>query len=153
MPDKDYNFRFIPARRIKSNRENYCRNKRKFRRLKSGWRLGDETLAGGKVRRAGRPALGKNGLVSIVTTAPNERISRKVLKQQIGQRFFGASGLKGFYDWQSVRRFTSLALPATHLRLPPARRQSVIFGSDRMARNGSANPQDICVERTDCLPD
>jgi lipopolysaccharide heptosyltransferase I len=94
----------------------------------------------------------KNGLVSIVTTAPNEReLAEKVLKNsKSGKVFLAQPGLKGFYELaKRAKIYVGGDTGPTHLAVAAGAPTIGIFGPTEWRRNGSANPQDICVERTD----
>jgi heptosyltransferase I len=94
----------------------------------------------------------ENGLVSIVTTAPNEKdLARKVTQHsRSGKVFTAQTSLKGFYELaKRARVYVGGDTGPTHLAVAAKTPIVGIFGPTEWWRNGSPNAQDICVERTD----
>ena len=94
----------------------------------------------------------ENGLTSVVTTAPNETdLARKVLENSRSGKVFAAqTTLKGFYELaKRARIYVGGDTGPTHLAVAAATPVVGIFGPTEWWRNGSPNPQDICVERDD----
>lgn len=94
----------------------------------------------------------ENRLYSIVTTAPNEiDLARKVLRNsKSGKVSIAQPTLKGFYE---LAKLASLYIGGdtapTHLAVAARAPVVGIFGATEWWRNGSPNPDDICVERVD----
>jgi lipopolysaccharide heptosyltransferase I len=100
----------------------------------------------------------ETGLVSIVSTAPNEKaLARKVLQNsRTGRTFAVEPSLKGFYELaRRARLYVGGDTGPTHLAVAASCPVVGIFGPTEWWRNGSPNPSDICVERTgiDCRTD
>ncbi len=94
----------------------------------------------------------ENGLVSVVTTAPNETVlAQKVLQNsKSGKVFLAATSLKGFYELaRRARVYVGGDTGPTHLAVAANAPVVGIFGPTEWWRNGSPNSQDICVERND----
>jgi len=94
----------------------------------------------------------ETGLASIVTTAPNEKnLARKVLENsKSGKVFHAQPSLKGFYELaKRARIYVGGDTGPTHLAVAANCPIVGIFGPTEWWRNGSPNPQDICVERND----
>lgn len=94
----------------------------------------------------------ENGLISLVTTAPNEKdLARKVLENSRSGRAFAAqTSLKGFYELaKRARIYVGGDTGPTHLAVAARAPVVGIFGPTEWWRNGSPNPLDICVERND----
>jgi len=94
----------------------------------------------------------ENGLVSIVTTAPNEReLAEKVLhNSKSGKVFLTEPGLKGFYELaKRAKIYIGGDTGPTHIAVAAGAPIVGIFGPTEWWRNGSPNPSDICIERTD----
>jgi lipopolysaccharide heptosyltransferase I len=94
----------------------------------------------------------ETGLTSIVTTAPNEKdLARKVLENSKSGKVFAAqTSLKGFYELaKRARIYVGGDTGPTHLAIAADCPIVGIFGPTEWWRNGSPNPQDICVERND----
>ncbi len=91
-------------------------------------------------------------LVSIITTAPNEiELARKVLQNsRSGKVILAQPGLKGFYELaKQARIYIGGDTAPMHLAAAAGTPIVGIFGPTEWRRNGSPNPLDICVERTD----
>jgi lipopolysaccharide heptosyltransferase I len=94
----------------------------------------------------------ENRLVSIVTTAPNEKnLAEKVLQNSRSGKVFAAQPtLKGFYELaKRARVYVGGDTGPTHLAIAAGAPTVGIFGPTEWWRNGSPNPKDICVERDD----
>lgn len=94
----------------------------------------------------------ENGLVSIITTAPNETdLAWKVLENSKSGKVFAAqTSLKGFYELaKRARIYVGGDTGPTHLAVAANCPIVGIFGPTEWWRNGSPRPADICVERTD----
>ena len=94
----------------------------------------------------------KLGLVSIVTTAPNEiDLAEKVSANSNSGKFFVKTPtLKGFYELaKRAKIYIGGDTAPTHLAVAAYCPVVGIFGPTEWWRNGSPNPNDICVERHD----
>jgi ADP-heptose:LPS heptosyltransferase len=94
----------------------------------------------------------ENRLFSIVTTAPNETdLAGRVLRaNKTGRIFHAAPGLKGFYELaKRAKIYVGGDTGPTHLAVAAGAPVVGIFGPTEWWFNGSPNPSDICVERTD----
>ena len=94
----------------------------------------------------------ENNLVSVVTTAPNEiELARKVLQNRLsGKTVLAQPSLKGFYELSKrARVYIGGDTAPTFLAIAANAPVVGIFGPTEWWRNGSPNPNDICVERTD----
>lgn len=94
----------------------------------------------------------ENKLVSAVTTAPNESsLAEKVLQNsRSGKAFSFQPSLKGFYELaKRAKIYVGGDTGPTHLAVAAKTPIVGIFGPTEWWRNGSPNPLDICVERTD----
>ena len=94
----------------------------------------------------------EHGLMSIITTAPNETdLAEKVLQNsKSGKAFAAQTTLKGFYELaRRARVYVGGDTGPTHLAVAAKAPVVGIFGPTEWWRNGSPNPHDICVERTD----
>jgi lipopolysaccharide heptosyltransferase I len=94
----------------------------------------------------------ENGLVSVVTTAPNEKnLAQKVLQNSKSGRIFAAqTSLKGFYELaKRARIYVGGDTGPTHLAVAAGAPVVGIFGPTEWWRNGSPRAEDICVERND----
>jgi lipopolysaccharide heptosyltransferase I len=92
------------------------------------------------------------GLVSIVTTAPGEsELAMKVVEASRSQNLVTAEPtLKGFYELaRRAELYVGGDTGPTHLALAAGCPVVGIFGPTEWWRNGSLNPDDICVERND----
>jgi len=94
----------------------------------------------------------ENGLVSVITTAPNEiKLAEKVLQNSKSNRVFLAQpSLKGFYELaKRTEIYIGGDTAPTHLAVAANAPVVGIFGATEWWRNGSPRAGDICVERTD----
>lgn len=96
----------------------------------------------------------KNRLISVVTTAPNEKektLAEKVLKSSRSGKIITAHpNLKGFYELaKRAAVYVGGDTGPTHLAVAAGAPIVGIFGPTSWKINGSPNPQDICAERTD----
>jgi heptosyltransferase-1 len=94
----------------------------------------------------------ESGLVSVVTTAPQEsKLARKVLENsRSGKTFAAQTSLKGFYELaKRAKIYVGGDTGPTHLAVAANAPVVGIFGPTEWWRNGSPNPADICVERSD----
>jgi heptosyltransferase I len=94
----------------------------------------------------------ENGLVSVVTTAPNEaHLAEKVLQNsKSGKARAAQTSLKGFYELaKRTKIYVGGDTGPTHLAVAANAPVVGIFGPTEWWRNGSPNPMDICVERND----
>lgn len=94
----------------------------------------------------------KFGLASIVATAPNEiELAEKVLSNsRSGKITLAQPSLKGFFELaKRARVYVGGDTGPTHLAIAAGTPVVGIFGPTEWWRNGSPNPQDICVERND----
>ena len=94
----------------------------------------------------------ENNLVSVITTAPNETdLAAKVQKNsKSGKVFLAQPSLKGFYELaRRAKIYVGGDTGPTHLAVAAKTPLVGIFGPTEWWRNGSPNPSDVCVERTD----
>jgi heptosyltransferase I len=94
----------------------------------------------------------ENGLVSVVSTAPNEiDLAQKVLQNsKSGKVLLAQTSLKGFYELaKRAKIYVGGDTGPTHLAVAANAPVVGIFGPTEWWRNGSPNLQDICVERND----
>ena len=94
----------------------------------------------------------ETGLFSIVATAPNEtELAQRVLSaNRSGRIFHAAPTLKGFYELaKQAKVYVGGDTGPTHLAVAANAPVVGIFGPTEWWFNGSPNPSDICVERTD----
>ncbi|MCU1287998.1 MAG: ADP-heptose--LPS heptosyltransferase [Acidobacteria bacterium] len=94
----------------------------------------------------------KEGLFSIVTTAPNEKeLAEKALRgSKSGKVLLTQPTLKGFYELvKRAKVYVGGDTGPTHLAVAAGAPIVGIFGPTEWWRNGSPNRRDICVERTD----
>ena len=94
------------------------------------------------------------GLISIVTTAPNEKektLAEKVFKSAKSNKIILANpGLKSFYELaKRAAIYIGGDTGPTHLAVAAGAPTVGIFGPTEWWFNGSPNPLDICVERAD----
>lgn len=94
----------------------------------------------------------ENGLVSIITTAPNEIELAETVRRssRSGKTTLAQPTLKGFYELakRAVVYIGGDTAP-THLAVAAKTPLVGIFGPTEWWRNGSPNEDDVCVERTD----
>jgi lipopolysaccharide heptosyltransferase I len=94
----------------------------------------------------------ENGLVSVVSTAPNESVlAQKVWQNsKSGKVLLAQTSLKGFYELaKRAKIYVGGDTGPTHLAVAAQTPVVGIFGPTEWWRNGSPNPKDICVERAD----
>ena len=94
----------------------------------------------------------EKGLRSVVTTGPNERmLAAKVAESSKTNRLLLAEpGLKAFYEL--VKRasvYVGGDTGPTHIAVAAGTAVVGLFGPTEWWRNGSINPDDICIERND----
>ena len=92
------------------------------------------------------------GLESIVVTGPNEAdlASRVIGASRSGKAISAQPSLKGFYELaKRARIYVGGDTGPTHLAIAAGAPIVGIFGPTEWWRNGSLNPDDICVERLD----
>jgi len=100
----------------------------------------------------------KLGLSSVVAIGPNDDIlGETVIKySHSGRAILERSGLKGFYELaKRARLYVGGDTGPTHIAIAAGTPVVGIFGPTEWWRNGSTNPDDICVERNeiDCRVD
>ncbi len=94
----------------------------------------------------------ENGLISVITTAPNERelAERALRNSNSGKVFTAQPSLKGFYELaKQAKIYVGGDTGPTHLAVAAGAPVIGIFGPTEWWRNGSPNAGDICVERLD----
>ncbi len=94
----------------------------------------------------------ESGLTAIVTTGPNEDdLAEKVMaNSRTGKLIFAQPTLKGFYELaKRARIYVGGDTGPTHIAVAAGAPVVGLFGPTEWWRNGSTNPDDICVERTD----
>ena len=94
----------------------------------------------------------ENGLMSVVTTAPNEReLAEKALSNsKSGKVLTAQPSLKGFYELAKLAKiYIGGDTGPTHLAIAARAPVVGILGPTEWWRNGSPNVDDICVERLD----
>jgi lipopolysaccharide heptosyltransferase I len=94
----------------------------------------------------------ENGLVSVVATGPGELdLADRVLRaSQSGKVFLAQPSLKGFYELaKRARIYIGGDTGPTHIAVAAKAPIIGIFGPTEWWRNGSPNPDDICIERGD----
>ncbi|HLM02899.1 MAG TPA: lipopolysaccharide heptosyltransferase I [Pyrinomonadaceae bacterium] len=94
----------------------------------------------------------ENGLIPVVTTAPNENaLAEKVLKNSKSGKAFAVNlSLKGFYELaKRARIYVGGDTGPTHLAAAAKAPMVGIFGPTEWWRNGSPNEADIAVGRAD----
>jgi lipopolysaccharide heptosyltransferase I len=94
----------------------------------------------------------ENKLISIVTTAPNEiELANRVLQNShSGKAMLAQPSLKGFYELaKQAKIYIGGDTAPTFLAVAAKAPVVGIFGPTEWWRNGSPNPDDICIERND----
>jgi lipopolysaccharide heptosyltransferase I len=94
----------------------------------------------------------ENKLVSVITTAPGENVlAEKALRaSRSGKAILATPTLKGFYELaRRARVYVGGDTGPTHLAVAAGAPVVGIFGPTEWWFNGSPNPLDICIERTD----
>lgn len=92
------------------------------------------------------------GIKSVVVTAPSEMglAERAQLASKSGKLLLAQPSLKGFYELaKQAHIYVGGDTGPTHLAIAAGTPVVGIFGPTEWWRNGSPNPEDICVERTD----
>ncbi len=91
-------------------------------------------------------------IISIVATGPKELdLAEKVAaNSRIGNLVLAQPGLKGFYELvKRARVYIGGDTGPTHIAVAAGAPVVGLFGPTEWWRNGSPNPGDICVQRTD----
>lgn len=94
----------------------------------------------------------ERGLFSIVATGPNERdLAEKVAAySRSGKLLLAQPSLKGFYELvKAAKIYIGGDTGPTHIAVAAGVPIVGLFGPTEWWRNGSPNPDDICVERND----
>jgi ADP-heptose:LPS heptosyltransferase len=94
----------------------------------------------------------ENRLISVVTTAPNEKLlaERVMRASRSGKTLAATPSLKGFYELaRRARLYVGGDTGPTHLAVAAKAPIVGLFGPTEWWYNGSPNPGDVCVERTD----
>lgn len=94
----------------------------------------------------------ENNLTAVITTAPNEiELANQVLhRSRSGRVTLAQPSLKGFYELaKRAKIYIGGDTAPTHLAVAAKTPIVGIFGPTEWWRNGSPNPNDICVERDD----
>jgi lipopolysaccharide heptosyltransferase I len=94
----------------------------------------------------------KLGLASVVTIGPNEdALAATVIQNsRSGKTIVAKPSLKGFYELaKRARLYVGGDTGPTHIAIAAGAPIVGIFGPTEWWRNGSLNPDDICVERND----
>lgn len=94
----------------------------------------------------------ENGLVSVVATGPGELdlANRVLAASRSGKVILAQPSLKGFYELaKRARIYIGGDTGPTHIAVAAKAPIVGIFGPTEWWRNGSPDPNDICVERTD----
>jgi heptosyltransferase I len=94
----------------------------------------------------------KLGLAPVVTIGPGEEeLGETVLKNsKSGKTTIAKTSLKGFYELaKRARLYVGGDTGPTHLAIAAKTPVVGIFGPTEWWRNGSTNPDDVCIERTD----
>ena len=92
------------------------------------------------------------GMESIVVTGPNESAlaSEVLAASRSGKTILAEPSLKGFYELaKRARIYIGGDTGPTHLAIAAGAPVVGVFGPTEWWRNGSLNPNDICVERLD----
>lgn len=92
------------------------------------------------------------GIVPIVTTGPGDlELADIVLKNSLsGKTIYAQPSLKGFYELaKRASLYVGGDTGPTHIAFAAGAPIVGLFGPTEWWRNGSLNPSDICVERTD----
>lgn len=100
----------------------------------------------------------KKGIASVVTTGPNEGpLAEKVAaNSRSGHAILSQPGLKGFFELAKLATiYIGGDTGPTHIAMAAGAPVVGLFGPTEWWRNGSINPDDICVERNeiDCRVD
>ena len=92
------------------------------------------------------------GLVSIIATGPNETdlAAKAAANSRSGKLILAQPSLKGFYELaKRAQIYIGGDTGPTHIAIAAGAPVVGLFGPTEWWRNGSTNPADICVERTD----
>ncbi|HMM79052.1 MAG TPA: lipopolysaccharide heptosyltransferase I [Pyrinomonadaceae bacterium] len=92
------------------------------------------------------------GLTPIVVTGPNENDLADIVRANSGSEriIFAQPSLKGFYELaKAATVYVGGDTGPTHLAIAASAPVVGIFGPTEWWRNGSLDPEDLCVERTD----
>jgi len=94
----------------------------------------------------------KLGLASVIAIGPNEdELAAKVLaNSNSGKAFVAKPSLKGFYELAKLSRlYVGADTGPMHIAVAAGTPIVGIFGPTEWWRNGSTNPDDICVQRNE----
>ncbi len=94
----------------------------------------------------------EKGLISIVATGPKESDLADTVEtnSKTGKLVLAQPSLKGFYELvKHARVYVGGDTGPTHLAVAAGAPVVGLFGPTEWWRNGSPNPDDICVQRTD----
>ena len=94
----------------------------------------------------------KYGMMSVVATGPNEdELAETVLQNsRSGKLLLTQPSLKGFFELaKGAKIYVGGDTGPTHIAVAAGAPVVGLFGPTEWWRNGSPNPADICVERTD----
>ena len=94
----------------------------------------------------------EKGLRSIITTGPNEDDLAETVaaSSRSGKLIFAQPSLKGFYELaKRASIYVGGDTGPTHIAVAAGTPVVGLFGPTEWWRNGSPNPDDICVERND----
>ncbi|MBC7900987.1 MAG: lipopolysaccharide heptosyltransferase I [Saprospiraceae bacterium] len=94
----------------------------------------------------------EHGLVSLIATGPDEaELAGRILQNsRPGRAFAIQPTLKGFFELSKLAKaYIGGDTGPTHLAIAAGTPVVGIFGPTEWWRNGSTNPDDICVERLD----
>ena len=94
----------------------------------------------------------EKGIASIISTGPNEsELAEKVVANSRSEKLIVAQpSLKGFYELaKRARVYVGGDTGPTHIAVAAGAPVVGLFGPTEWWRNGSPDPDDICVERTD----
>ncbi|MBX3288920.1 MAG: lipopolysaccharide heptosyltransferase I [Acidobacteria bacterium] len=92
------------------------------------------------------------GIVSVVATGPAEsELAERVMRASRSEKIISSQpSLKGFYELAKMATvYVGGDTGPTHLAIAAGAPVVGIFGPTEWWRNGSTNPDDICVERND----
>ncbi len=94
----------------------------------------------------------ETGMVSVITTAPNETALAQTVAEnsRSGKLLLSQPSLKGFYELaKRASIYVGGDTGPTHLAVAAGAPVVGLFGPTEWWRNGSLTPDDICVERED----
>ena len=113
--------------------------------------MGHQIMASRAVRRACRPALGIGWAGIIVTTGPGEEaLASNDGEQSFRELHLASPTLKGFFELaKRARLYVGVDTGPTQIAVAAGTPIVGLFGPTEWWRNGSPNPDDICVERDD----